>query len=203
MCLLERVCRCAQLTQRRLQKKVNNHGATLLRLGGANLLHNKRLLFETLLAAGPKVNRFIPETYTTHEAFLEAAGGPGADASDTEKVEYDYEFSDACDHIWYFKRSFDDNGRGLVVFEGEKSEEELQDELDGAAEKRLEKRKAPKGPVGFKVRGRDKEARSKRKTKSASGLDGVFQRCTPYMMLWNDEVGLTLEFSSNCVAIHL
>ena len=121
-CLL--VCRCAQLTQRLLpQKKVNNHGATLLRLGGANLLHNKRLLFETLLAAGPKVNRFIPETYTTHEAFAEAAGGPGADASDTKKVQYDYEFSDACDHIWYFKRSFDDNGRGLVVFEGEKSEE--------------------------------------------------------------------------------
>ena len=58
-----------------------------------------------------------------------AAGGPGADASDTKKVQYDYEFSDACDHIWYFKRSFDDNGRGLVVFEGEKSEVKFRDFL--------------------------------------------------------------------------
>ena len=44
-------------------KKINNHGSTVLRVGGANLLHNKRLLFEALLAAGDSVAPYIPETY--------------------------------------------------------------------------------------------------------------------------------------------
>ena len=44
-------------------KKINNHGSTVLRVGGANLLHNKRLLFEHLLAAGDAVAPYIPETY--------------------------------------------------------------------------------------------------------------------------------------------
>ena len=62
-------------------KKVNNHGSTVLRVGGANLLHNKRLLFEHLLAAGDAVAPYIPETYCTHAEFIDATGRPSPDTT--------------------------------------------------------------------------------------------------------------------------
>ena len=57
--------------------------------------------------------------WQTHDAFLEAAGRPSPETINEgggpcKGVGAGCEFSGPCDDIWYFKRSFDDNGRGLV-----------------------------------------------------------------------------------------
>ena len=64
------------------------------------------------------------------------------------------------------------------------------DELEGRdTERKEKKKKSGAGPRGFKGKsGKSKGASPKRKTKGPEGvLDGVFQRCAPYMMLWKHE----------------
>ena len=88
-----------------------------------------------------------------------------------------YEFSGSCDDIWYYKRSIDDNGRGLVIFKGVLSEDDIMDELEERDNERKQSKSKSKGPRGFKVRSR-KAANPRRKTISEKGvLDGVYQRC--------------------------
>lgn len=124
----------------------------------------------------------------THAEFVDAANRPSPDTINEgggpcKGVGEGCKFSGACDDIWYFKRSFDDNGRGLVVFRGVLSEGEIMDELETRdTEHREVKSRKSSGPRGFKVRRRHKAKGSgtgaKRKTIDAKGtLDGVYQRC--------------------------
>ena len=213
-------------------KKITNHGSTVLRVGGANLLHNKRLLFEALLAAGDAVAPYIPETYCvsthytycshqhchstertvchgligneqTHNEFVEAASQPSPETINEgggpcQGVGDGCEFSGPCDDIWYFKRSVDDNGRGLVIFKGVLSEEDIMDQLEERDAVRRESKKKAAGPRGFKVKSR-KAASAKRKSIGGEGvLDGVYQRCgelrQTLQWLNRDEVAMHRRF---------
>ena len=155
----------------------------------------------------------------TYDEFFVAASQPSPETSNegggTQGVGEGCEFSGPCDDIWYFKRSVDDNGRGLVIFKGVLSEEDIMDELDERDTVRRESKKKSAGPRGFKVKSR-KASSAKRKSIGGEGvLDGVYQRCgelfqilqwsirdeaafltfdmvatrpaAPYMMLWQDE----------------
>ena len=176
-------------------------------MGGSNLLHHKRLLFERLLAAGGGMARYLPETYVDYESFSAAPSElPAAFAQPPDRamqevkpaimvkegmhvraIENEVRFTGDNAKIWYFKRSTDDNGRGLVVFsedDGRLCEAEIKAVLDekvrlhiirtarieyvGKSESCMvvldEKKRqrqaegnGPKGPVGFKVRKRATE----------------------------------------------